>query len=234
MLINPNKKYSRLVTLGCSYTNGFVQEKSAQWGEFLSSYLGCPHQYYAVNASSNYFIQNSVINYCENKENLDFCVGIQWSELSRREIWLDSKENYVAFNLPTLMLGNKEDEFDFMKENMEFFSKVFFNETEMVWRTVSSMIQITSYLREKNIDFVMYEGINSIMDFDNENKYLPVSDKIKQKILNQPEMFSKYGDMHSHMKTHKLFNLDNEGHPNKEYIEWWCKEMYSYMKEYHG
>lgn len=233
MLINPNKKYSKLITVGCSYTNGYFEQKSAQWGEFLSTYLKCPHELFGVNASSNYFIQTSIINYCENQKNLDFCVGIQWSELSRREIWKESHQSYLAFNLPTLMLGNKEYEFNFMKEHMDFFSNVFFNETEMVWRTMLSMISVTSYLRERNIDFIMFEGINSIKDFSNQNPDLPVSDEIKERILNQPEIFKKYGDMHNHMRTHELFNQNNGGHPNSEYIQWWVSEMYDYMLEYY-
>jgi hypothetical protein len=94
------------------------------------------------------------------------------------------------------------------------------------------MISTISYLRENNIDFIMFQGINSILDFNNnDNKNFPLSNDIKENILNQPEFFNEYGDMHTHMKTHKLFNQDNEGHPNSEYIQWWSKKIYDYIIE---
>ena len=37
--------------------------------------------------------------------------------------------------------------------------------------------------------------------------------------------------MNSHMRTHELFNDDNGGHPNSDYIEWWSNEMYNYILE---
>lgn len=231
MIISLTKQYSRLVTFGCSYTNGYYQKEKAQWGEYLAKNLKCSHEIYGTDASSNYYIHSSVINYCENNKLKDYCIGVQWSEISRREIWLKSINKYRAFNLPTLEIGDIDiEEFDFMNKHKIFFSKIFFNIDDLIWRTVSSMISLISYLRQNNIDFIMFEGINSILDFDNsKNKNFPISDDIKKEILNSIEFFSKYRDMHSHMRSHELFNNDNQGHPNSDYIEWWSSQIYDYI-----
>ena len=233
MIISSKKQYSKLITFGCSYTSGFYQNKLAQWGEYLAKSLKCVHEPQGTDASSNYYIHSSVINYCENNKSKDYCIGIQWSEISRREIWLESINKYMAFNLATLEIGNFNiEEFDFMNQHKIFFSKIFFNIDDLIWRTVSSMLGLMSYLRQNNIDFIMFEGINSLLDFDNsKNKNFPISDNIKREILNSEEFFIKYGDMHSHMRTHELFNQDNGGHPNSDYIEWWSNEMYNYILE---
>lgn len=235
MLINPNKKYSKLVTVGCSYTNGFLKGKEAQWGEYLASHLGCEHIVLGTNASSNYFSYNKILNYCERETDNNFCVGIQLSELSRREIWLESIDDYKAFNLSTIQLGNTDiEELKFIKEHISFFSKVFFNENDMVWRTILSIISVVSYLREKGIDFIIFEGIGSIMDLDTSNYNFPIDTQSKNNLFEYPEFFNRYIDLDNHMKTHELFNQDNGGHPNSEYIQWWSSEMYDYMLEYYN
>lgn len=232
MIISGDKKYSKLITVGCSYTTGYLQKEKAQWGEYLAEHLGCTHELHATDASSNYYIHNSLINYCERQLKKDFCVAIQWSEMTRREIWLESLNKYLAFNLATLNLSTNShiSEMRFMERHKEFFSRIFFSTDDVVWRTVNSMISIVSYLRQNNIDFIMFEGINSIMDYDtNDNLNFPISTDFKKNLLDSDEFFTKYGDMHNHMKTHELFNLDNGGHPNSDYIKWWTSEMYEYI-----
>jgi len=232
MLISPNKKYSKLVSFGCSYTNGYIQREDAQWGRYLANHLNCSYSNYGVNASSNNYIYNKIVNFCENQKEKDFCIAIQWSEFSRREVYIESEKDYIAFNLSTLMLTDdfKYDEFYFLKKNLFEIDKLFFREDEMIWRTMNSMLITISYLRENNIDFIMFQGINSILDFDNNNNQnFPISTEHKKRILNNIEFFNKFGDMHTHMGNHELFNQDNQGHPNSQYIQWWSNEMYDYI-----
>jgi len=235
MIISPNKKYSKLYSVGCSYTNGYKQGELAQWSKYLSNRLNCGHHIIdGVNASSNNYIYSKIINFCENQKEKDFCIAIQWSEFSRREIYIQDVDDYIAFNLNGLIINDEfnHDEFYFLKKHFEKIDKMFFNIDDMVWRTVNAMISTISYLRENNIDFIMFQGINSILDFNNsDNKNFPLSNDIKENILNQPEFFNKYGDMHTHMRNHELFNQDNEGHPNSKYIKWWANEMYNYILE---
>lgn len=233
MLISSNKSYSKLVTFGCSYTNGYMEEEKAQWGNYLSKHLNCPHLLLSPNASSNYYISNKVINFCESQKEKDFCIGIQWSEPSRREVYVEKENDYIAFNLSTLMLTDKFqfDEFYFLKKNLITIDKMFFRMEEMIWRTINSMLFTISYLRDNDIDFIMFQGINSILDFDTDDSTtFPISRERKENILNQPEFFNEYVDMHTHMFGHHLFNQDNQGHPNSKYIQWWSSEMYNYIK----
>ena len=99
-LINPHKKYDKLITFGCSFTEGWLYRDQGTWGDFLSQNLQCEHVNKGGGSSSNYSILNNVIKYCETENVENVCVGVQWSEWSRRELWVESQKRYFTFNLP--------------------------------------------------------------------------------------------------------------------------------------
>jgi hypothetical protein len=98
------------------------------------------------------------------------CIGIQWSEVTRREYWDDKNNRYNTLGLGTFDPQHKiferetsyYDSLSFIKDNYPFFGPLWFNLTENLLRTIVAMISAKSYLKSKNIDFIMFEGINSI------------------------------------------------------------------------
>jgi hypothetical protein len=101
-LIDLNKKYDRFVTFGCSFTHGHFLGEEGSWGFQLSKLLNCDHINRGAGGSSNYVIMNKVLKYCETNDMANSCVGVQFSEYSRREVWSKDEKRYFVFNLGTL------------------------------------------------------------------------------------------------------------------------------------
>jgi hypothetical protein len=105
------------------------------------------------------------------------------------------------------------------------------------------MILVKNYLISKNIDFVMFEGIGSIMDylpnFGVEDLHIKptlqlFSPKIRKGILNDDTFFSDCGDMYSAMNQREDFDInENVGHPTLPICEWWADELIKYMSKVH-
>lgn len=243
--INPNKKYKKLVTSGCSFTQGHFQGEEAAWGYQLSQLLGCEHVNRGFGGSSNYIILNKLIKYCETNDMSDCCVGVQWSEVSRREYWLDDRKqyqslNYVALHDEHFTHSDTNKQMYFLKEQKEFFKSIWWQDDENVLRTINCMLLAKSYFISKNIDFVMFEGIGSIIDYDfnipidkknDINDMVLLEKSYRENLLLDKHNFIKYGPMMPFMFNHKLFNEDNGLHPNLEFVKWWAKEMYDNLKE---
>ena len=248
-LINPNKKYDKLITFGCSFTHGHRLGEEGSWGYNLSKLLNCNHVNRGSGGSSNYAIMNKVIKYCETHDITNSCIGIQWSEITRREVWSEEQKRYVVFNLNALKLYDKNKpsaiplDVDKLFNNREFFEPMWFDLEENTIRTIQSIILLKNYLSSKNIDFIMFEGIGSITDqfypytfkfpiTNFEDDRVLLKDKIRENILSDKTFFTKYGPLMSTMLSHELFNNDeNDGHPNIEFVKWWVDEIYFYLKE---
>jgi hypothetical protein len=248
-LINPSKKYKSLLVCGCSFTQGGDFTKNYSWGQSLSKRLGCEKNLIGMAGSSNYTIMSQCVSYCENNDMTDVCVGIQWSQSVRREIWNDIDKSYGVVN-SDIFKGNTwsipwidfDDKNVFVK-NEKFFNSIWWDYQENIMRTIHYMILVKNYLISKNIDFVMFEGIGSIMD------YLPEFGKdelftkgsldlfrpeIRKKILSDDTFFSELGDMFSVMNQREDFDFnENYGHPTLPICEWWADELMKYMKKIH-
>jgi hypothetical protein len=246
-LINPNKKYKKLITFGCSFTQGHLLGETGSWGYQLSKLLGCEHVNKGGGGSSTPSIVQKLLKYCETNDRTECCVGIQWSEKNRREMWEKSTQKYVTFNSVTIEhvdVHNDKEEFVFIKNNLNFFLDTMFDDKENVLRTLNSIILSKNYLISKNINFIMFEGIGSILDvphkidknYDDNTNHINdlflLDDDFKRELLNDVTFFKKYGAMSPFMLTHKLFeNNINDGHPNLSFLIWWVNEMYNYLKE---
>lgn len=244
-LINPNKKYKKLITSGCSFTHGHFQGEEASWGYQLSELLGCEHINRGAGGSSNYIILNKIIKYCETNDMTDCCVGLQFSEISRREYWLNDYKRYQTVNYASLddehfNHDHKTDQMYFIKENKDFFQSIWWEDNENVIRAINFMLMAKSYLISKNIDFIIFEGIGSILDYDFDttsnfpedmNDMVLLSREYREDFLSDKHFFTKYKTMMPFMFTHPLFNNDNGRHPNLEFVKWWSQEMYNYLKE---
>ncbi len=246
-LIDPKKKYKKLITAGCSFTDGYIKGEEGAWGYHLSKLLGCEHINRGTGGSSNKHILYKIIKYCETNDMTDCCVGIQWSERNRREYWLDVEKRYATLNATTISdrfynLGAiHKDHAEFFNKNQEFFVDIWFNDDENCLRTVEAMIGAIGYLTSKNIDFVMFEGITTILDTehpiesrfsDDVNDLCLISTEYKNKLLSDKHFFKKYPNMMPFMFDHHLFNHDtNGGHPNVEFVQWWVDELYQYLIE---
>ncbi len=245
-LINPNKKYKKLVTSGCSFTQGHYQGEEAAWGYQLSQLLGCEHVNRGSGGSSNNFILHKIIKYCESNDMTDCCVGIQLSERSRREYWLKDKGRYTTINGAAIsdefyqLGGLEESHAEFLNKNQEFFHEIWFDDSENALRTIQTIILAKSYLLSKNIDFIIFEGIGNLLD--TEHKIVSsyngdidegplVRNDYKTKLLDDDHIYKKYPNMMPFMFNHELFNDDNGRHPNIEFVKWWVNEMYDYLKE---
>lgn len=245
-LIDLDRKYSKFVTFGCSYSTGHLIGEVGSWGYHFSKLLKSDHYNYSFNGSSNNLIMNNVINFCESNRTNDVALGIQWSEWSRREFWVELDKKYKSFNVPTLeqleLMKNESSELYFIREHKEFFVSLWFDYKENILRTIQSMILTKNYLDNKNIDYVMFEGLGSILDMFYPNKeqiyshndLMLLSDEFKLSILNDKCFFNKLGDMRTLMKTHPLYEDINDGHPNPKFLEWWCLEMYNDIKQKYG
>lgn len=242
-LIDPNKKYDKLITFGCSFTEGWLYKDQGTWGDFLAQNLKCYHVNKGGGSSSNYSILNNVLRYCETENIENVCVGVQWSEWSRRELWVESQKRYFTFNLSTVtdpsFNSEQNPELVKFKDNIDLFLSMWFDNQENILRTVHSMIFLKNYLRCKNIDYVMFEGLGSITDetynIDKiNNESILLLDQYKLKIFEDPEFFKKYGDMRSYMRKSDLVDDSEFGHPPPKYAKWWSDEIYNYLNEIYG
>ena len=245
-LIDLNKKYDSFVTFGCSYSTGHLIGDVGSWGHHFSKLLNCEHNNYSFNGSSNNLIMNNVIKFCESNDTKNVALGVQWSEWSRREFWVETEKRYKSFNVPALdqleVMKNESPELYFIRDHQEFFVSLWFDYSENILRTIQSMITVKNYLENKKIDYVMFEGLGSILDMFYPNKeqvsghndLTLLSDEFKLSILNDQSFFNKLGDMRNHMKTHSLYEDINDGHPNPKFLEWWCLEMYNDIKQKYG
>jgi hypothetical protein len=240
-LIRLDKQDEKLYVVGCSFTTGFLEKDNGSWGLYLAEKLNCKYQNAAGQSSSNYSIITQVVNLCETFDMTNSCVGIQFSERSRREMWSSQFNHYETFNVATLQVNqekNLSDNLKFVKKNVEFFDDIWFNDNENMLRTITSMLLVKGYLESKNIDFIMFEGISTIADEIKDinveyNRYVKLLDKnFRNQMLNEKTFFKKYGPMQPFNRTHPLFdNTKNGGHPNSEFIKWWVEEMYQHIKD---
>ena len=242
-LINPNKKYKKLVTFGCSFTTGFMLENKGSWGQHLSERIGCDH----INkggSQSNTKMVTDLIAYCETQDMTDSCVGIQLSQSIRREFWDDKTNSYSTYPVEKIYGDYKNSsQVNFMDDNLPFYMSIWFDQNENILRTINSIVLMKSYLNQKNIDFIMFEGIHSIMDISHKNDinnfetslsvYL-LNDTYKQSLLDDITFFNTLGDWITSMESHPLHNTDiNEDHPSMGVVKWWVDEMYDYMINSH-
>jgi hypothetical protein len=240
-LIRLDKQYEKLYVVGCSFTTGFLEKSEGSWGTHLAKKLNCKCEIAAGQSSSNYSIITQVVNVCESNDMSNCCVGIQFSERSRREMWSSDFNHYETFNISTLKVNNEKnlsDNLKFVKENIKFFDNIWFNDNENVLRTTIAILLIKGYLESKNIDFIMFEGISTINDeITNKNieynRYVNLLDlDFRRNLLNEKTFFKKYGPMQPFNRTHPLFDeTKNGGHPNSEFIKWWANEMYEHIKD---
>lgn len=245
MLINPKKKYKELLACGCSYTN------NPSWASSLAEKLNCNLISNGFGGSSNYIILSQVLTYCENNDMTDVCVGVQWSQYFRREVWNDKDKiynviNYGVYdgNLSSVKWANLEDE-NLFKDNQEFFSSIWWSHQENILRTIHCMILLKNYFISKKIDFVMFEGLGSIMDYDPEfvtnldtnwNPFLVLyNNDIRKKILEDVTFFTELGTFDSAMRKHEGFDgNENDNHPTPVVCDWWGEELMKYMNRIHG
>lgn len=244
-IIRLDKQYEKLYVVGCSFTTGHHQGKLGSWGTYLAERLNCECQIGGAESSSNYSIISQVVNLCETYDMSNSCIGIQFSERSRREMWSSEKNHYETFNVATIQINSEEylsKNLKFIKNNLEFFDDIWFDDKENLIRTTISMLLIKGYLESKNIDYIMFEGISTISDNLTVNKPKNLNvfngfDKLIDKnfssqILNDKTFFNKYGPMQPFNRTHPLYDSEiNKGHPNSEFVKWWVDEMYNHIKD---
>jgi hypothetical protein len=85
----------------------------------------------------------------------------------------------------------------------------------------------------------MFEGIGSLLDVYLDpytaspfSQDVLLSKPFIESLLNDTHFFSLHGDMQTCMDQSSLFDpVKNQGHPNLEFVDWWCDEMYSYLKD---
>lgn len=237
------------MTFGCSFTGGHDLGPNGAWGHFLSQRLGCDHVNKSGGATNTQILSN-VINFCEHNSMNNACIGIQWSEITRREFWDENIGWYQSFGMGTLLDDslysrvNKSLALSFIRENLKFFMPMWFDLRENTLRTILAMMQAKAYLEHKGIDFIMFEGINSIIDRDENHQdvnydrnqihdlALLNTDK-KMTILNDPTFFGELGDMNRAMRSHPKFDPKlNDGHPHPVILEWWTGHLWKHLEKY--
>lgn len=258
--IKTNKQYDALVTFGCSFTGGHQLGPDGAWGHFLAKKLNCKHMSRA-GGGSNTNILTAVMSYCEGSDTNNICIGIQWSEITRRELWEEANNAYYTIGLGGLSndyMWSRENSKEFLgpvRNNLGWFSSVWFDIRENTLRTVLAMIQLKAYLEYKNIDFIQFEGINSILNSDKDRIDVPyygsrdhvdisydgsahptplslINNNIRQCLVNDDTFFSAYGDLNKFMRAHPAFNPTlNDGHPHPEILIDWANYLYDHIKK---
>lgn len=241
-LISTEKKYRKLITAGCSFSTGFYSGEEGSWGYALAQRLGCEHINLGGVGNSNYNIMVNLVNYCESNDLQDCCVGVQLTNYDRREFWRSDIDCYFSFGAAVLTaqdLTDRPKHFSTIMDNFEFFDGIWFNRKENLIRNVHFIILITSYLKSKGIDFIMFEGIGSLLDVYLDpytaspfSQDVLLSKPFIESLLKDTHFFSLHGDMQTCMDQSSLFDpVKNQGHPNLEFVDWWCDEMYFYLKD---
>lgn len=251
MLINPKKKYKDLLACGCSYTDGAHFTDKGSWASSLAERLNCNLIPNGFGGSSNYIILSQVLTYCENNDMTDVCVGVQWSQYFRREVWNDRDKiynviNYGVYegNLSSAKWANLKDE-NIFKDNQDFFNSIWWDHQENILRTIHCMILLKNYLMSKKIDFIMFEGLGSIMDYDIDFETKLSKDwkpflvlynhDVRKKILEDVTFFSELGTFDVAMRKHEGFDGNENGnHPTPIVCDWWADELMNYMNRIHG
>jgi hypothetical protein len=154
-LINPSKKYKSLLVCGCSFTQGDNFTKDYSWGDSLANRLGCKKIPVGMPGSTNYTIMSQCISYCENNDMTDICVGIQWSQSVRREVWNSDDKLYNVVNsdifkgqtysIPWIEFEDKH----VFEKNEKFFNSIWWDYQENILRTIHYMILLKNYLISK-------------------------------------------------------------------------------------
>ncbi len=246
-LIKRDKKYDFIATFGCSFTGGHMLGDRGAWGHYFAKRLGCENIIRA-GGGSNTNICNQIINFCEHTDMTNGCIGIQWSEVTRRELWEETYNSYYTIGLGILIddsLWSKENNNKWLvpiRNNLGYFSSVWFDIRENIMRTVLAMIQIKAYLEYKKIDFIQFEGINSILNREQNHQevkydgyYHPtdlsiISDKVRHQIFNDKTFFTECGDLMKFMYDYPNFDHKiNDGHPYDEILESWSQYMYEHI-----
>lgn len=234
-LIKLDKKYKKLYVSGCSFTTGHHKGSAASWGKYLSQKLNCQYEIIGVESASNFSIMSSIINFCETNDMSNACVGVQWSERSRRELWDEQKNDYSTFNVSTLLLNDNNSlskSLVSIKNDVSFFDQIWFNDEENLYRTVMSIVLLKNYFFANDIDFLMFEGISSILDdvqIKSNKKILNFN--YRKKLKNCKTFFSKHPPIQSILENHELFvREENGGHPNIEFVKWWVDEIYEHIE----
>ena len=255
-MIKASREYENLVTFGCSFTTGHLLGNEGSWGFSLAKLLNCEH----VNkggGGSNTNIVTNVINYCEINDMSNSCVGIQWSDVTRREYWDDKNGGYYTLGIGTFDPEHRiferetkhQNSLAFIQKNQPFFGELWFNLAENTLRTIIAIISVKSYLKSKNIDFIMFEGINSIkninksfypqnylIDIDNphvtdSNNFGLLKNEIRMSLLNDITFYSELGDWMNAMRNHPHFDPSiNDGHPHEEIVNWWANNLFTHIK----
>ena len=124
------------------------------------------------------------------------------------------------------------------KDNIDIFLPMWFDNQENILRTIHSIILLKNYLKSKNIDFIMFEGLGSILDeyypssnYNINDESILLKDEFKLKLFEDIEFFKKYGDMRTYMRKSDLVTDSEFGHPPPKYAKWWADEIYIYLKE---
>jgi hypothetical protein len=238
--ININKQYKKLYAFGCSITTGHHLGMEGSWSYHLARKLNTECEIVARVGVSNYCLMLDIINLCESTDMSDSCIGIQLTERCRREIWLYQKKKYYTFNLMTLGANTEEyfvdSELKFMRNNINEISPIYFDDYENYIRNLMTILMVKNYLENNNIDYIMFEGISSINEYnefknDNINYNSFFNKNLIDSILNNKSFFNKYGPIQPFDFTHPLFDpKENDLHPSMEFIKWWAQEMYEHIK----
>jgi hypothetical protein len=85
------------------------------------------------------------------------------------------------------------------KDNIDIFLPMWFDNQENILRTIHSIILLKNYLKSKNIDFIMFEGLGSILDeyYPSSNHNLNdesilLKDEFKLKLFEDIEFFKRH------------------------------------------
>ena len=250
------KSYNKFLSFGCSFTEGHhLIDDKVSWGDFVGRKLDIPHQNYGAGGSSNEQIFNIILSTLENStfNYSKTLIGIQLSEVLRFPLWDSSQHRYWSSTLANFTNDWGDYErwtsdkkmFMFTRKHREALYELYGNEVNHVYSTVKGLVTLSAYLKNKNIDFFVFEGMNSFLDIphkypihDGETEiFIPphltpfIETEYKKQLLDSKWFYTERTPMNYNMWNSPLYNKEeNDEHPNPAFLDDWTDNLINWLK----
>ena len=164
---------SKCIVAGCSHSAGFeidgtedsAYNRSKSYGNVLSTMLKLEPHNISLGAQSNSAIARTVIDYCENNNDVSFVV-VGWSEMTRISLPSghdvdhigsnSTVDTYTKVNSRYLEINSGWEGFtDYEKSIMPYWHEFMYNKSDMLdLISVKEILLVQQYLSAKGIDYV--------------------------------------------------------------------------------
>ena len=225
----------KLVSVGCSFTEGQGVKPNKTYTHLLSKLINCTYKNYGRAGHSNKYVFRKTIELLKNWNSNDILI-VQWTNPNRDEIV--TNEGYLfyppfttffslefLYNNDTLVFDLKKDGIDdksaFEKEVVnkkeklvETYCNEFYNEKYQYDMSFAFQLALHAILEKMNVKYIMFFG----WQFAESNKYETVLPFVNEKFIK--ETFAEYT------------NTNTPEHPSVEGHMEWSKLLFDKFKKF--